>query len=247
MLPRTFLKLSEAFARKMYPSEYRPDVIRTSPSMTYQEVLDCVVGQYQSGHALMNIGAGTAIGEPIVQYQETDWEFVKRLASHFHGVVVPGYASSGVKLYFGLVEWGGAAQMSPSAYRVQKRMDEFLYKKQNRVEGLMEDDSLVFIVEDQELYEAGELVEMNGRTLYVERSESRLDGHQLWNTYCLRTKGGLQVPRQYNERVIGASLDGRVTRVRADVVQSSLKADAKGGSGKWFPFSTVYSSPDGSG
>ena len=66
MLPRTFLKLPEAFARKMYPSEYRPDVIRTSPSMTYQEVLDCVVGQYQSGHALMNIGAGTAIGEPIV-------------------------------------------------------------------------------------------------------------------------------------------------------------------------------------
>ena len=206
------------------------------PSMTYQEVLDCVAGQYQSGHALMNIGAGTAIGEPIVQYQETDWEFVKRLASHFHGVVVPGYASSGVKLYFGLVEWGGAAQMSPSAYRVQKRMDEFLYKKQNRVEGLMEDDSLVFIVEDQELYEAGELVEMNGRTLYVERSESRLDGHQLWNTYCLRTKGGLRVPRQYNEKVIGASLDGRVTRVRADVVQISLKADAKEEAGNGFPF-----------
>ena len=44
MLPRTFLQLPEAFARKMYPSEYRPDVIRTSPSMTYQEVLDCVVG-----------------------------------------------------------------------------------------------------------------------------------------------------------------------------------------------------------
>ena len=38
-----------------------------------------------------------------------------------------------------------------------------------------------------------------------------------------------------------------MTRVRADVVQISLKADAKGGSGKWFPFSTVYSSPDGSG
>ena len=28
MLPGTFLKLPEAFARKMYPSEYRPDVIK---------------------------------------------------------------------------------------------------------------------------------------------------------------------------------------------------------------------------
>lgn len=34
MLPGTFLKLPEAFARKMYPSEYRPSVIRTNPSMT---------------------------------------------------------------------------------------------------------------------------------------------------------------------------------------------------------------------
>ncbi len=34
MLPKTFLKLPDAFAKKMYPSEYRPEVIRTNPSMT---------------------------------------------------------------------------------------------------------------------------------------------------------------------------------------------------------------------
>ena len=60
----------------------------------------------------------------------------------------------------------------------------------------------MFIVEDQELYEAGKLVEINGHTLYEERSGSRLDGHQLWDTCCLRTKGGLRIPRQYNEKMI---------------------------------------------
>ena len=34
MLPKTFLKLPEAFAKKMYPSESRPEVIKTNPSMT---------------------------------------------------------------------------------------------------------------------------------------------------------------------------------------------------------------------
>lgn len=217
------------------------------PSMSYQEVLNCVVSRYQGGHALMNVGRGSTIGEPVVQYQETDWEFIKRLASHFHTVVVPDYATSGAKLYFGPAEWGGAARLAPSSYRVQKRIDEYLYKEQNQVEGILEDDCLIHIVEAQELYEVGELVEVNGRPLYVERSESRLDGHQLWNTCHLKTKGGFQVPRQYNEKIIGASLDGKVTDVRADVVRISLKADARGGSGKWFPFSTVYSSPDGSG
>ena len=47
--------------------------------------------------------------------------------------------------------------------------------------------------------------------------------------------------------MIGASLDSTVTEVRGDVVRVSLRTDAKSGAGKWFSFSTVYSSPDGSG
>ncbi len=65
------------------------------PAMAYQEVLDCIAKSYAGGNILMNIGTGEAIGEPIVQYQETDWAFIKRLASHFHAVVVPSYATSG--------------------------------------------------------------------------------------------------------------------------------------------------------
>ena len=217
------------------------------PAMAYQEVLDCIAKSYAGGNILMNIGTGEAIGEPIVQYQETDWAFIKRLASHFHAVVVPSYATSGAKMYFGLAEWSGGAKMFPSSYQVHKEISTLLYKEQNQVQGLIEDDSLVYVAEDQELYEIGQMVELNGRMLYVERAESRLDGHQLWNTYYLKTKAGFQVPRQYNEKMIGASLDGTVTEVRGDVVRVSLRTDAKSGAGKWFSFSTVYSSPDGSG
>lgn len=217
------------------------------PKMTYQEVLDCIMTKYQGGFALMNAGAGVMIGEPVVQYQETDWEFVRRLASHFHTVITPSHTTSGVKLYFGLAQREGAAKLFPSGCRIEKRIDEYLYKEQNQVKGLTGDDSLVYIVEDRELFEVGEQAEVNGRQLYVACVESRLDGHQLQNIYHLKTKGGFSVPRQYNERIIGASLDGRVTAVREDVVRVSLRTDAGKGAGKWFPFSTVYSSPDGSG
>ena len=90
------------------------------PAMAYQEVLDCIAKSYAGGNILMNIGTGEAIGEPIVQYQETDWAFIKRLASHFHAVVVPSYATSGTKMYFGLAEWSGGAEMFPSSYQVHK-------------------------------------------------------------------------------------------------------------------------------
>ena len=39
----------------------------------------------------------------------------------------------------------------------------------------------------------------------------------------------------------------RLQTVRADVVRVSLRTDARKETGKWFSFSTVYSSPDGSG
>ncbi|MBD5552696.1 MAG: hypothetical protein HDQ96_16270, partial [Lachnospiraceae bacterium] len=218
-----------------------------APKMTYQEVLNCIMARYQGGFALMNTGKGAAIGEPVVQYQETDWEFARRLASHFHTVVTPSHTTSGAKLYFGLAQQGNAAKLFPVSCRIEKRIDEYLYKEQNQVKGLIGDDSLVYIVEERELFEVGEQVEINGRQLYVACAESRLDGHQLQNTYHLKTEGGFSVPRQYNEKIIGASLDGRVTAVRADVVRVSLRTDAGKGAGKWFPFSTVYSSPDGSG
>ena len=33
-----------------------------NPSMTYQDVLDCIAAQYAGGNILMNVGSGTAIG-----------------------------------------------------------------------------------------------------------------------------------------------------------------------------------------
>ena len=53
MLPRTFLKLPEEFARKMYPSEYRPDVIRTSPSMTVNFAFSCLNSQIRMDEVIM--------------------------------------------------------------------------------------------------------------------------------------------------------------------------------------------------
>lgn len=234
------------------PYSYLMDItsVRRSfqiPALTYQEVVNCVAVRYPGGGVSINSGGDLAIGEPIVQYQETDWEFTKRLASHFNTVVTPSYTTSGAKLYVGLVEWPGAAQMNPVCYQAKKAVNEYLYKEQNQVEGILEDDSLWYIAEDQELYEVGEMVRFRNRTYYVAKAESRLDGHQLWNTYFLKTQAGFKVPKLYNERIIGASLDGVIAAVSADVVQIRLYADGAAGDGKWFSFSTVYSSPDGSG
>lgn len=55
--------------------------------------------------------------------------------------------------------------------------------------------------------------------------------------------------RRFNKQIIGAALRGSVKSVKDDMVQISVSEDENRESTgyKWFPFSTVYSSPDGTG
>lgn len=218
-----------------------------TPSMPYQGIFDAITGMYRAGGCIMSEGGEAVTEDLIVQYQETDWEFCKRIASHWNAVMVPSFKTEGPKCYAGLPEWPGTTKVNPSAYESCKLVHDYLYKKQNKVGGIIEDDELCYRIKEAEVLELGERVEFRGKTYHVAEAESHLDGHQLQNEYLIKTKAGFKVPRLHNEKIVGASLDGIVTDVRGAEVKASLGPDAGGGDGKWYPFSTVYSSPDGSG
>lgn len=218
-----------------------------TPGMPYQQLFDTIAGSYSGGGCMMSEGGARVTEDLIVQYQETDWEFLKRLASHLNTVVVPSYRTDGVKCYTGLPQWSGLTKVSPVSYTACRLVSDYLYKQQNQVQGLIEEDELCYEIQDLHVFDLGEQVEFQGRTYYVTECRSYLDGHQLWNTYLIKTKSGIRVPQTYNEKMVGASLDGTISGVAGAKVKVRLTPDAGGGSGKWFPFSTVYSSPDGSG
>ena len=218
-----------------------------TPGMPYQQLFDTIAGSYSGGGCMMSEGGARVTEDLIVQYQETDWEFFKRLASHLNTVVVPSYRTNGVKCYTGLPQWSGLTKVSPVSYTACKLVSDYLYKQQNQVQGLIEEDELCFEIQDLHVFDLGEQVEFQGRTYYVTECRSHLDGHQLWNTYLIKTKSGIRVPQTYNEKMVGASLDGTISGVAGAKVKVRLTPDVGGGNGKWFPFSTVYSSPDGSG
>ena len=50
-----------------------------------------------------------------------------------------------------------------------------------------------------------------------------------------------------NRHLSGVSLEGTVTGVKGTSVTLTIHKDECSGAGRWFPYATVYSSPDGSG
>ena len=68
-----------------------------SGSLTYGEVLDICNQGYESVKKFMTVAQEKSIERFIMQHHETDWKYVKRLASMNHTVVVPECYAKGVK------------------------------------------------------------------------------------------------------------------------------------------------------
>ena len=195
---------------------------------------------------MMFVGDGATIPGTVVQYNETDWAFAKRLASHFNSVLLPNSHLDGKKFYFGL-------QSSPARHV----LDTVNYSVK-RVKGQLAPecdmssparDMIYYIVKEREIYHLGNCVILNGMELYVSAIETELVGSELYHTYFLKSRDDFHSPKIYNPTLIGASMQGNILTVQRDVVEVTLTDDenAAGAGTRWYPYSTVYSSPDGTG
>lgn len=218
-------------------------------SMQYKTVLSSFTKNYPNGQKIMTKGVTDTIEKFILQYRETDWEFTKRLATHFRTIVMPDCKTQGVKYFFGLPDLTEVPVIDTKFYAMEKRMDEYLCKKKNGLDGIRESDAIYYIIKRRDIYELGGKVILNGRELFISEIRTELEGSELYHTYYLKSENGFKVPQAFNTRAIGASLYSKILATMKDVVQVSIDEDEnKAGCGvRWFPYSTVYSTPDGTG
>ncbi|HEX3077067.1 MAG TPA: hypothetical protein VHQ24_09415, partial [Lachnospiraceae bacterium] len=190
-----------------------------------------------------------AIKEFLVQYKETDWEFLKRLASHHGASIIPFYKTSGIRFYIGEFVNGKDVKVDPVTYKVENATDEFFLKKKNGVSGLTMEDACYYCFDSREFYELGTKVTFQSKPCYVYQVDSELVGAELIHHYRLKTDGGFKQQKSYNKKIIGASLAATILSVAGSKVKISIAVDGSPDSAgaKSFPYTTVYSSPDGSG
>ena len=214
-------------------------------STSYQKILETIVQGYTDGKLLMGTEAGN-IGKMVVQYKETDWEFAKRLAAQKNTVLMANEKSAGVKYTFGIIEEAGRELLSYESYSIVNLIGEYQIKKNC---GMTESDAVAYKVKTREIFYLGDAVCFLGKNYVVGEVERKWEGNEIYNYYLLETKGELRQMTYGNKKIIGASLKGNVTSVKKDTVKVVLMEDETGGwaGQKWFAYSTIYSSPDGTG
>ena len=71
-------------------------------TMTYRQVVEDVLSDTPNASADFSEVANQTINKPIIQYQETDWDFIKRLASMLGVQLLPTYMSDLPHFSFGV-------------------------------------------------------------------------------------------------------------------------------------------------
>ncbi len=216
--------------------------------ITYSAMQEAFLSTYAMGECLM-LKADCPVKKMFVQYKETDWEFAKRLASKRNTVLIPNEKSVGIKYSFGVAEENAQKFGSYNSVEIIKSIGNYQIKKQNGVRGLEENDELAYGIDSREIFFLGDCVVFEGKSYIVTEIHRTWLKKEVWNHYVLKTLKGTQQTEYHNKKIIGATLQGKVTHVKRDKVKITVDCDENENQGgqKWFAYSTVFSSPDGTG
>lgn len=218
-------------------------------AISYEELISSIDQDYSRCGHMPASQLQNPLKHIMVQYREDDWTFLKRIASHFHEPVISLPVREGIFYQIGLNEDAKAQSLSSISYQVCNDIQRYHDKKRNQVDEVMYEDEYCYLVESRDVFEVGSRVDFNRTPLWVYEVTSKLTHGELIHSYLLKRKNGFKDRTVYNHGLIGASLDAKVIDIERDRVKVHVLADESQdkAAAAWFPYSTVYSSPDGTG
>lgn len=192
------------------------------------------------------------IGSLIMQCNETDWEFMIRMASQLGVPAFTNIIAQTPYIYIGLPPSGQSKAIDTIFCDYGKNDGDYRTHMANVSggAGVMGEDFASEKISSYDYLYLGDTIQLSGKGGQVKTIEAVLRDGILECTYTLGLKSSFQAAPISNGQACGKMMTGRVTRVKADRVQVFLySVDAKEDTSSdwWFPYSTAYSSQDGSG
>ena len=207
-------------------------------SMNYQSAAELILKEYKSAALIMKQGMDLLpLERLIIQYQETDWIFLKRLMSRLNQPIIPDNTSSKPQIYVGITGTGEICEIQPGE---ENQVQEQYYIEQGDEAGHLE---YIWTTERNELKtrNVGDAVRYRGVIYYIKEAEILIRGSSVRHQYRFCMQSGFHVKEIYNSYMTGLSLPGSVEKVSGDQVQVGLDIDAVKEHNCWYTYSTFYS------
>lgn len=217
-------------------------------SLSVHSLIQQIMSEYGNAEYILNI-PDEPVGELLIQYEESDWEFLKRIVSKFNAGLIITINSKNIGYVAGVPEKYKELKTPLIEYDVHKDIDDYEYILENYLQDAEEKDYITYKVKSYELFNLGDSTTLEEIKFYVLKSQYEINNGVLENTYTMRIKNGLRQKRLFNTKVVGTSISGKIIGVQNDKVQIHLDIDKSQdtSSAYCFEFSTMSASSDGSG
>lgn len=191
--------------------------------MTYMHIVKEVTIGYTDIAYEWNVDDSRILGQPVIQYEETDWEFLKRLSSHFHAVLVSGTGQE--TFSFGMGK--GKERSLEQAEITAQGFDSGYYQNGGCEDGLPRNAAFYLEVRTRENWQTGDWVIWNDRRYQVYEKTVTYRNGELQICCRLGAEGTFYQKKQYNEKLAGVRLDGTVRKTQEEDVYIQLDIDEK--------------------
>jgi RHS repeat-associated protein len=191
--------------------------------LTYQQVIRNVLGDYSKFDFQDEVTKGVGIPDFLLQYEETDWEFLKRLATHFETYLLPDSAQNFGRTYFGLPRLNHKTELQQIDYHLKKDMKK--YQLFNAIAPYYQQETITWEITTRKRLYLGEELTFNQVRVQVTRVEIQTSQDELLYTYTLSRMQGVKKRFQTNPLIYGMSIPAVVKERKGNTVRVHFDID----------------------
>lgn len=187
---------------------------------TYAEVAR-EAAESSSGRVICTVGKEQTIERPLIQYEETAWGFIKRLASRLGTCVIADIETGKRNVWFGMRKGTDIPSFSEQRYSMNIRTGIGGQSGENSYE-----------TESREFYKLGDRTVFLGKKMIIcGMSASFIQGELVFR-YLLKERENCKAI--FREQFAGLGLTGTVAEVRKERVRIALDIDGGNAAGNYF-------------
>ncbi|GAA0078128.1 hypothetical protein UT300005_25060 [Clostridium sp. CTA-5] len=205
--------------------------------MSYDDLINEILKDYSGYVFTQCMDRPMSIGKALFQYRETDYQFLKRVASQLGLELICDIINSNNMFYFGRPD-GKAYELNEDLnYKAHKDLDRY-YKAQSLGIDFHDTDFFYYEVKDRKRMNLGDKIYFKQKELYVNQYIGQLYNGELIYKYRFCRKKGIWQDKIHNSKIKGVSLEGKVLEVSGEKVKLHLSIDKEQNSSKaaWFTF-----------
>ncbi|WP_077611728.1 RHS repeat-associated core domain-containing protein [Clostridium sp. Marseille-P2415] len=177
-------------------------------AMTYMDVARKILADYDRFDVKDEITKDARIPEMLLQYEESDWVFLRRLASHFGTYLLVDASEDRGKVYFGIPDICFGTELHKEDYILEKDLAH--YAKVLEPLGILSQEASQWKIHTRRYLHMGEGISFHKVSAVVTGMEISTRKGELVYRYELSRKEGLRREKEKNPRIYGMSIPATV-------------------------------------